>query len=738
MSDMRARLVSRFRDIAADRLERINQGLVQLRGSPRDTDAAAVLKREIHTLKGEARMTGFRLVSDVAHRLEELLEGVGTKALAEGRVDALFAGFDLVEALIAKPPETQEDADVQAWNARASAALESRPEPAGATSSGAVQPPPPPEAPPKSQAPAVSRVGGDLFLRVSLDKLDQVTRVAGDLTLDHGMGERVHDSIVRQTSEVARVLREAQAVLQRLGRPEEAVRRELLETLEELRGLVERARIEHADLRERVQRADDQDFDLGLKLLELDERVRELRFLPLSSLFGRFPRAVHDLAREQGKSVELRIRGDAVELDKQVLDRIAEPLLHLVRNAVDHGIETPDERRAADKPTKATVRLTARSLGSAVEIEIEDDGRGVDADRVRARAVTSGALTEHQARRIDDGEILLRIFDFGLSTRDEITDISGRGVGLAVVKDTVEHLGGTVAVESIAGQGTRFRLRVPTSVVLARVLLVRVAGRPYALPVDLVAATRYALAGDWEMAGKSRFLRLGSELLSAIDLHAVLGVPRPASRTRTPVAIVEQRGRHFAVEVGRFAGQHQAVQRPIDPFLAGMALLQGSVGTPDGGIALLLSVPDLIRTGLGAVAAPESPADVTDETTRRILVVDDSEFTRDLVVQAIRDMGLEVVEAVNGRQGLDRFRQHRLDLVLTDLDMPVMDGFELLREIRSRDEGASLPVVVFSTRGSPEDKERAASLGADAYVVKTEFREAALRELVRSFLGDGG
>jgi len=738
MSDMRSRITARFRTITTERMERMNNIFIAVQDNPADAASAKVLKREIHTLKGEARMTGFRVLGDVVHLIEELIKELGETALQAKRVDLVFSGFDLLGDLVDKEPAiSDEDAGIGGWVTSAQEALEliEAPEPQPAPKPEPSTPIPEPESveSPKSRKPDDYQQAS---LRVALHKLDEVTQLAGDLALSRQRGQQSGTELHALQNQWNKALRAAQATLVRLGPPDAARPGLLVAAVHDLAAHLDQQRKLNARMSLVAKRADDDDFDLGLKLLELDDRMRELRFLPLSSLFARFPRAARDVANEQNKSVKLDIRGGAVEMDKQVIDRIAEPLLHLVRNCVDHGIESIEERSAVGKPEGATIVLQARTLGSAVEITIRDDGRGMDPDKIRAAIVRRGELSERRARELSDAQVLDRVFESGFSTREKVTQLSGRGVGLAVVKDTVEQLGGHARVRSVVGQSTTFELRVPTSVVLATVLLVRLAGRYYALAADVVVHTLYLRLDEVEENGNSRMFRHNGLTLPIAHLGGLLGVSALDDVGESlAVVIVEHRGKQLGIRVDAFAGQHQAIQRPLDPFISGLQLYHGTIGTSDGDLALLLNVAEVVRRAQkGGQDAPIRAPEADTQTSIKVLVVDDSEFTRDLVVNVFRDMNFDVVEAVNGRQGLDRYRDHKPDLVLTDLDMPVMDGFGLVREIRARPDGGAVPIIVFSTRGSADDKERAAALGADAYLVKTEFREESLLTMVRQFL----
>ncbi len=761
--DMAARLVARFRGIAVERLERLNNAFVELQ-QQHTTETEQLVKREVHTLKGEARMTGFRQVSDVAHHLEELLRQPGYAR--DQRADLIFRGFDLMGVRIDKPPSSDDDPEVDAYAvdvANALAAVKQAPvvqEPSVAWPP-VFEPDTPsleaqatvmaetiaveditdeaelPDDAPQPGQPAQRKVSTDEALRVSLSKLDQLTEAAGDLLLAHGRQER-------GTEQLSALLRRWESIARRsavsaagIGAPENADHESLVRVVSELQAGMRDLRELGRQLSGALKVAGDDTFDTGLKLFELEDRVRELRFLPMSSLFARFPRLVRDLAAEQEKSARLEVAGGAVELDKQILDKIAEPLLHLVANAVDHGLELPAEREAAGKNAAGSIRLSARQTGSLVEITVRDDGRGVDPDKVRAALVRKGLFSAEDAAALSKEAVLDQLFSPGFSTRDRVTDVSGRGVGASVVKETIESLGGTVTIESWRGRGTRFRLQVPTSVVLSRVLVVEQNDARYALPSDLVGEVAMVEPASLEFSGSTPRFRDSAGLSTPVaDLARVLGAAARPTKGRISVLVLEHLGRRVGLKVDRFVGQFQVIQRPVDPFVAGVRLFTGTIALGTGELALLLNAGEILRRMELAAPWQASAAEEEQEGDgiATVLVVDDSEFTRDLVVGVVRDMGFHVVEAVNGRQGVTRFLEHRPALVLSDLDMPVLTGFGMIEELRCLREGVDVPIIVFSTRGSAEDKERCTRLGADAYLVKTEFTEERLQNMIHRFI----
>ena len=658
MGDMRERLVGRFREVLVERMERLYQAFEEVRARPSDSAAATVVKREVHTVKGEARMAGFKTTSHVAHEIEDLLKGVGVEALSTARCDAIYSGFELIGLLASRPPDTAEtDPAVLAWRACCAEALDGTGAPRALapvpvdTASRAV-----------AQAPKV---------RIDPDRFEHLSRSVGEIV---GQIER-HESILEALREEIRVHRRALPAL-----------------------------------KDHLQALEDAAVDLSMSASELEERVNKLRFVPLSSLLERFPLAVRDIADEQGKLVQVQILADAVEMDERVIDRVSEPLLHLVRNGVDHGVEYPEDRGRTDKPLRATIRLSAAMKGSDVEIVISDDGCGIDVAEVRAALVWRGDLAAEEAMLIPPEEILDRIFDPEFSTRTDVTILSGRGVGLAIVRDTLAQLGGTVRVQTTYGSSTTFTLRIPTSVVLERVLILRT-GRFYA------ALRTDALVPECPYGSVPRF-----------ELSELLGLPMVGAMGGEVVHVCHK-GKTLALMVDEIIGMRRALQRPLGPFLRGMQLYHGSVVVAHGAPAMMLSIGEVFRLARrsAGVATP-----LPSSRRVRVLVVDDSKFTRELVVDVFDRMGFEVAEAEDGRRGVDRFQDAGADLIVTDLDMPVMDGFGLIEAVRAQDR--RVPIAVFTTRGTPEDRARATDLGANAFLVKTEFRERQLHDLVGQYV----
>ncbi len=728
----RRALVEKFRSLALDRLDKLNRALLALERDPSQTALADDAMREIHTLKGEAKLMGFADVNLAAHRTEDLmiqLRRAGFNVTPEQR-DLVLTGFDVIGALLQKEAGGGRPAvDLAAFVQAVDGALRSAPVEATPIAPQAIVE--------RGEALRnLMRVGAETSLRVELRKLEQLTTAVGDLLL---LQVR-HEALLRQVN--AAVRQSVEALRDLRGRLSSAAPAPDLDPSPATNVIA--AQLDEASRRlaavvahrGALGLARDELFESHIRLDELASQVRGLRLLPLASLLERYPRAVRDLAREQHKQVEVEIIGGDVEVDKVILETISEPLLHLVRNAIDHGIEAPDERRRAGKPETGRLLLRAAPRGAEVDIVVADDGRGLDRDAIREAAVRRGLLTDAAAAGATAADLEALLFHPGFSTRAAATDVSGRGVGLDVVRKRIEGLGGGVQLSSKAGAGTSFRLTVPISFALKRVMVVRVGETAYALPSEAVVVAARIAPSDLLPAGRGRAARLEGDSVPLVDLGLALhgqACATPDGGDQRVVVIQSQESR-VGLVVTDFVGERQVVQRNLDPFLAGARLVSASAALADGRILLLLNPNALLEGAAQTAPLSPAPARAPDAAPASVLVVDDSEVSRDLVAGTLRQQGYEVREAVNGQEALQQARERPPALVVTDLEMPICDGFALLSALRADPTLRDVPVIVLSTRGSDQDKQRAAALGADAYLVKTEFQEATLLRVVHDYL----
>jgi two-component system, chemotaxis family, sensor kinase CheA len=461
------------------------------------------------------------------------------------------------------------------------------------------------------------------------------------------------------------------------------------------------------------------ELDLGERLLaELTDTAIDLRTLPLSSIVGPFPRAVRDMAKAHGKKAELVVEGAETELDRVILESLSQPLVHILRNAVAHGIELPDDRAAAGKDATGRVELRAVQRGRYVEITVADDGRGI-APELLAAAAQAGSLADVVTKA-------------GLSTAGGVDDLSGRGVGLDAVKIQVESVGGTIDVESEPGVGTAIVLSLPLALALLDVLLVERDGRPFGIPLASVDEA-VAVSETLSLSGRQS-LEIRGQTLPIADLGDVVLASTPLP-DRPPAVVISAAGRRAAVSCDRLLGEEEVVVKPLGPLLAGVPGYLGAAILGDGRIALLLDPATLVRPTTRTKVRPVSVEPAPRLTRPKVLVVEDSITVRELQRSILEAAGYRVETAPNGRDALTRvLADDELELVLTDVQMPEMSGLELTAAIRATPSRASIPVVILTSLADEEQRRKGLEAGADEYMVKRGFDQGALLETVERLL----
>lgn len=505
---------------------------------------------------------------------------------------------------------------------------------------------------------------------------------------------------------------------------------EKIDTLLDLVGetVLHRRRLEHAldDEVVRAQRAVTDELDFGERLLDgLKDAAIGMRTLPLSSIVGSLPRAVRDLAAESGKEVELTVAGAETELDRAILEGLSELLVHLLRNAIAHGIEPPEERERVGKPRRGRLELRAEQRGGVVEVTVGDDGRGV----------SSQTLAE--ARKSSLADVLAQV---GFSTASEVSDISGRGVGLDAVKKQVESVGGNLEIRSETGQGMQVVMRLPLALALLEVLLVERGSNVYGLPLASVEEA-ISLGETLSLVGRSA-LELRGRSIPLADLADLVGGSAPPPADRAPAIIVSASGRRVAAICDTLLGKEEIVVKTLGPLLQSLSAYLGAAILGDGRIALLVDPVALVQTRdrrltVSRPSTVETAASNRVETdTPKVLVVEDSLAVRELQRGILEAAGYRVETARDGREALDRLhRDETIDLVLTDVEMPEMDGIELTQSIRADPVRSALPVVIVTSLGEEDDRQRGVDAGADAYMVKRSFDQQALLDIVERLTG---
>jgi chemotaxis protein histidine kinase CheA len=469
----------------------------------------------------------------------------------------------------------------------------------------------------------------------------------------------------------------------------------------------------------------------GLERLAIDVRLR-----PVARVFDPLPREARELARRLGKKARVRIKGAETELDRAILDGCKDPLLHILRNTIDHGIEAPPERVAQGKPEEGQIDIEAEQDGGSVVISVRDDGRGIDPEKVKQSALKKRILSEEQAARLTAEEAVELIFLPGFSTKDVVTDISGRGVGMDIVKRNVEALKGEVRVRSEVGKGTLVTLRLPLTALVSRVLFFKVNGVLMGIPTSAIDATAIVSVDDIGRFNSVPTVRHRGRAVPLAWLADLLAMKDGEERDQGAyrLVVVHHNDEVLALVVSAFEGERSVVVKPLGWPLERVKGTAGAVQLGTGDTALLLHVPDLLEFArtIGPAQAPVAPR--AGDEKRRVLIVDDSVVTRQLERRILEGLGFEVSLAVDGQDALRLLDRDVPDLIVTDVEMPRLDGLGLVRRLRKEPRTKDVPIVIVTTRSEEKDKQAGLEAGADGYIVKSAFDEATLRDMIDRLL----
>jgi len=472
---------------------------------------------------------------------------------------------------------------------------------------------------------------------------------------------------------------------------------------------------------------------------DLQEQGMRLRMLPANTIFQAFPRAVRDLAKQFRKDLELVVEGGDTELDKKVLEEINDPLVHIMRNAVDHGIEDPETRLALGKPAQGTVRLGARQEGDRIIIEVSDDGAGIDPEKVRQSAIRKGYMTAAEANALSDREAQYMIFEAGFSTAAIITEISGRGVGMDVVREfVVEKLKGSLDLNSVPGQGTTFKLTIPLTLAIIRALMLKVGGQIYALPTGSIEETLRVDPDEILKVEGREVIRRQRRTIPLVRLSDILGVAAEAAPAKkVPIATIGYSGHRMGFIVDAFVGEQQIVIKPLGNHLRKIDNVAGVTILGAGEVVPILNVPDLManaRTRSGQRVGLQQ-ARVERQGARKVLICEDSFTTRELERSIFEAAGYEVETAMDGAMGLSKLKDGlAVDAVVTDVQMPNMTGFELTRAIKMDSTLKDIPVIIVTSLEREEEKAEGIDAGADAYITKSVFNQDTLLDTVERLI----
>ncbi|CAE6742603.1 Sensor histidine kinase RcsC [Paraburkholderia aspalathi] len=576
------------------------------------------------------------------------------------------------------------------------------------------------------------------MLRVRADNLDRLLSLSGESLVESRWLKPFAQSMLR----VKRVQRDGTRALDQLHETLADLKLDprAHAALEELRRLT--AESQHL-LAERL--ADLESFDRRSTHLsqQLYDAALQCRMRPFGDGTSGLARMVRDVARSLGKKVRWQLIGESTQVDRDILDLLEAPLGHMLRNAIDHGIEAPAVRLACGKPEEGTLTLDARHTAGALLISVSDDGAGIDLDALRTSIVRKKLASAETAARLSETELLEFLLLPGFSLRDQVTEVSGRGVGLDAVHDVVKRVRGTVRITHEPGVGTRVQLQLPLTLSVIRSLLVEVAGEPYAVPLAHVNRTLHVSRADIELLEGHQHIAFDGRRIGVVTAHQILDTAPPTNEGETVSLIVIGDGEEtYGVVVDRFLGERMLVVQPLDPRLGKIRNITAGALMENGDPVLIADVDDWLRSVEKLVAGGDlkhtqhGAALTARRVTRRVLVVDDSLTVRELERKLLATRGYDVTIAVDGMDGWNAVRGERFDLVITDIDMPRMDGIELVTLIKRDPQLQSLPVMIVSYKDREEDRRAGLNAGADYYLAKGSFHDEALLDAVRDLIGE--
>lgn len=720
-------LFNLFQMEAESQVKLLNDGLLRLEDNP-SPQTLEPLMRAAHSMKGAARIVKLDQVVSLAHAMEDCFVAAKDRGMSldSSRIDALLSAVDSIKR-VSEMDEGEAIASVssqaESFNALV-ASLKSIAD--GSFSSAPAQ-----ERPPRLQRTAnleasASRKGD--FIRITTERVDRMLGLSGETLVDT---KRMR-SLEARSLDLKRLSDSLAESMSSLGADARgsAGWESAMDRMEELRTAASGL---HAGISD--------------SLLKLDNLADELygeavscRMRPFEDVAAAFPRMVRDLARSLGKKIKFEVAGGRTDVDRDILEMLDAPISHLLRNAIDHGIEIPERRLKAGKEETGRISLSAFHWAGSLNIEVKDDGRGIDVADLRERIVEKRLAHADLVKEMSETELLEFLFLPGFSTASTVTEISGRGVGLDVVQSMLQEVGGFVKVKTSPGKGTSFHLQLPITLSVIPALLVSIGGESYAFPLVRVERLLELDAAAIESVGGCQFVSHNGSNIGLVSAREMLGYPeREASGDPLRIVVAGDRLSRYAVEVDSIDGEAQIVVRRLDARLGKLSLFSAAGILDNGSPTLIIDVDDMVRSidsmlkesGLRSIrkAAPLKKA------RRRVLVVDDSITIRELQRNLLSSEGYEVATAVDGADAWNALRMDSFDLVVTDIDMPRMNGFELVERLKSSERLKPIPVIVVSYKDREEDKLRGLEAGAEYYLTKGSFHDNRFIQAVRDLTG---
>ena len=782
MDDMKE-IMEDFLIEAFELIEQIDHDLVELEANPEDLELLNRIFRVAHTVKGSSSFLNFDVLTELTHHMEDVLNKArkGELKITPDIMDVVLESVDMMKGLLESIRDNGSDAaagiDIKNICVRLTQISEGEAPSAASEAPAAAPAPEPvkepePATPAEEAAPEVSDAElsklSDSEVEAEIERLlkvrkaeDQARRaskgiapkspeeIAPATSAAPAPAARPAPSRERDTDKKVPAASSSSAVAQ-----EQTIRVEV-KRLDHLMNLIgelvlgkNRLLKIYDDVEERyegekfLEELNQVVSSLSLVTTDIQLAVMKTRMLPIAKVFNKFPRMIRDLSRDLGKQIDLEISGEETELDKSIVEEIGDPLVHIIRNSCDHGIEDPETRKAMGKPEKGLVQLKAYNEGNHIVVEIVDDGKGLDADMLKAKSIEKGIITEREADAMSEKEAFGLIFKPGFSTAAKVTNVSGRGVGMDVVKTNIEKLNGIIDIESEVGKGTVMKLKIPLTLAIIQSLLVGTQEEFYAIPLASVLETvRVPIDDIYTIDGKN-VLRLRDEVLSLVRLSDVFGVEKVFDGgDHTYVVIIGVAEAKLGIIVDTLVGQEEIVIKSMGDYLQNIPGIAGATIRGDGRVTLIIDVGAMME--MAKDIKVDIRAEIEDSTKAKekpsdykVLIVDDSKMDRTIMQKALEPTGVTIIEATNGVEALNVIKsgEHSFDAILIDIEMPRMDGYTLAGEIRKYSKYRNLPLIAVTSRTSKTDRLRGVEVGMTEYITKpysAEYLENVVRKNIK-------
>lgn len=708
-------LLPHFKAETQEHLHILNNGLLALEKNSKDKPLLESLMRTVHTLKGSAVIAGFKRIVELAHKFEDALVKIqeGRLKIKREHFNLLFQVLDSIMPLLEDKLYWQEKdvahPHVMNLEKKINTAFGIKEEEAGEVP--VEKGPAPPEF-------IIEDSGGTI--RVDVDKLDNLVNLAGEMVISKiSFGQKIN--------ELRNAVAEIEEFNKGLGAVKEGVREEIIKKGEDIKSRLDQLEKDFSSV----------DTRFGLVSSDLQEGIMKTRMLPLSTLFNIFPRSVRDLSNKEGKLAEVKIEGGRTELDRSVLQEMEDPLMHIIRNAITHGIERPDVRERLGKSKEGKITLSAFQQGGLVVIGVTDDGKGIDAREIKSKAIEQKLITGAEAEEMSSEQIMQFLFNPGFTTTKEATQTAGRGVGLDVVRTNVARLKGQLDVTSEPDKGTKFTIKLPFTLAITPALMVKSSGQVFAIPFSSLEETIRVTEEEIGSIETKQAIQVRDKIIPLARLDELLKLKKKglSEKKYHLVVIIQAIEKQIALIVDEFLGRQEIVVKNLGDHLAPAENIAGSTILGTGEVALILDAAALIETAALIAGRPaQKSEDMVKKKFASILIVDDSKTTILSERLILESAGYNVIAAYNGREGLEMAAEHKPGLVITDVVMPVMDGFEMMEKMKKDALFKDIPIIILTAKADEADRRRGLELGADAYIVKSEFDQRILLDTVTQLM----